>query len=241
MSSKPALQPAAIELTRYYRHYRHPCRSCRPHASSGGDMHRKRSNRRSIWFIKTPNHQPQSFGDFAHGHYTAVVHQVSLLLLLLQEQGDFLLASTPTGDEEPYDMRETLRSLATWKKHKLCLLSIHRRNRKDRQAYSLLLQTTMEPLPHGLLVLSSSKPLTGRTGHQLRDASAPGTTGDTAFTGLSPTITGQGLVSPTTCLVGTHPLRLPFLLLQEQRQADRKLVARNQPCRRQTPSHRAPP
>ena len=42
-------------------------------------MHRKRSNRRSIWFIKTPNHQPQSFGDFAHGHYTAVVHQVNLL------------------------------------------------------------------------------------------------------------------------------------------------------------------
>jgi len=32
-------------------------------------------------------------------------------------------------------------------------------------AYSLL-QTTMEPLPHGLLVLSSSKPLTGRTGLQ---------------------------------------------------------------------------
>ena len=53
--------------------------------------------------------QPQSFGDFAHGHYTAVVHQVNLLTLLLplpQEQGD--LASTPTGDEEPYDMRETL-------------------------------------------------------------------------------------------------------------------------------------
>ena len=136
-------------------------------------------------------------------------------------------------------MRETHRSLANRKKkHKLCLLlSIHRRNRKDRQAYSLLLQTTMEPLPHGLLVLSSSKPLTGRTGHQLRDASAPGTTGDTAFTGLSPTITGQGLVSPTTCLVGTHPLRLPFLLLQEQRQADRKLVARNsQPTSQETDS-----
>ena len=52
---------------------------------------------------------------------------------------------------------------------------------------SLFVQrTTMEPLPHGLLVLSSSKPLTGRTGHQLRDASAPGTTGDTAFTGTLP-------------------------------------------------------
>jgi len=34
--------------------------------------------------------------------------------------------------------------------------------RKERQAYSLL-QTTMEPLPHGLWSCSS-KPLTGRTG-----------------------------------------------------------------------------
>ena len=45
-------------------------------------------------------------------------NQVNLLLLLLQEQGD--LASTPIGDEEPYDMRE-IRSLANWKKHNLCL------------------------------------------------------------------------------------------------------------------------
>ena len=65
--------------------------------------------------------------------------------------------------------------------------------RKERRvAYSPFNRTTMEPLPHGLWSCSS-KPLTGRTGHQLRDASAPGTTGDTAFTGLSPT-TGQGLV-----------------------------------------------
>jgi len=35
---------------------------------------------------------------------------------------------------------------------------------RNDEAYSLLLQTTMEPLPHGLLVLSSSKPLTDRTG-----------------------------------------------------------------------------
>ena len=134
-------------------------------------MHRKRSNRRSIWFIKTPNHQPQSFGDFAHGHYTAVVHQVSLLLLLLQEQGDFLLASTPTGDEEPYDMRETLRSFTRKPESTNCVFCLphshtYMSTRKERQAYSLLLQTTMEPLPHGLLVLSSSKQLTGRTGLQ---------------------------------------------------------------------------
>jgi len=35
------------------------------------------------------------------------------------------------------------------------------------------------------LVLSSSKPLTGRTGQELRDASATGTTGDAPLTGHS--------------------------------------------------------
>ena len=50
---------------------------------------------------------------------------------------------------------------------------------------SLFVQTTMEPLPHGLWSCSS-KPLTGRTGHKLKDASATGTTGDTPFTGTLP-------------------------------------------------------
>ena len=62
----------------------------------------------------------------------------------------------------------------------------------------------MEPLPHGLLVLSSSKPLTGRTGLP--------TEGRFSLLELleiqpyqrnTPT-TGQGLIVPTmTCLVGT--------------------------------------
>ena len=57
----------------------------------------------SIWFIEID--QPQSLGDFDHGSQPATAgrNQVNLLLLLLQEQGD-LLASTQTGDEEPYDM-----------------------------------------------------------------------------------------------------------------------------------------
>jgi len=56
---------------------------------------------------------------------------------------------------------------------------LHRRNRKERQAYSLL-QTTMEPLPHGLWSCPS-KPLTGRTGLQTegRFSRSTGTTGDT--------------------------------------------------------------
>ena len=96
-------------------------------------------------------------------------------------------------------MRETLCLFARqtkWKKHKLCLLlsillhllpHLHVAAERNDEAYSLL-QTTMEPLPHGLLVLSSSKPLTGRTGHELRDASATGTTGDTTActTGILP-------------------------------------------------------
>ena len=46
---------------------------------------------------------------------TTAVHQVNLLLLLLlQEQGDYL-ASTVLETRRPYDMREALRSLANWK------------------------------------------------------------------------------------------------------------------------------
>jgi len=66
-------------------------------------------------------------------------------------------------------MRETLRSLVANRKSTPRAFpspttTTHRRNRKDRrQAYSLLLQTTMEPLSHGLWSCSS-KPLTGRTG-----------------------------------------------------------------------------
>jgi len=73
-----------------------------------------------IWFIIKST---TKFGDFAHGTYTGYNHRpenqvnlLSLLLLLPQEQGD--LAST--GDEA----RDPFRSLADWKKHKLCLFSI---------------------------------------------------------------------------------------------------------------------
>ena len=107
-------------------------------------------------------------------------------------------------------MRETLRSLASWKKHKLCLsMSYYYTNtkstRKERQAYSLLLQTTMEPLPHGLWSCSS-KPLTGRTGLQ--------TEGRFSLLELleiqpyqrnTPT-TGQGLIATADDMPCRHPL-----------------------------------
>ena len=106
-----------------------------------------------IWFIIEMD-QPQSFGDFDHGPETS--HgRTPKLTCPSPTTGARGLPRFHAGDEV-HDMRETLfvRS-PNWKKHKLCLLPFHtpistpRRNRKERQAYSLL-QTTMEPLPHGL-------------------------------------------------------------------------------------------
>jgi len=91
---------------------------------------------------------------------TPAVHQVNLLALLLplphQEQGDYLAS---TGDEVKYDMRETSSFTRKLEKHKLCLstapppTTTTTPNRRsllwNDEAYSLL-QTTMEPLPHGL-------------------------------------------------------------------------------------------
>ena len=120
------------------------------------DMHRNR-NRKTDRFGSSSN-QPQSFGDFGHGYYSRPENQVNLLALLLtlpQEQGD-CLAST-TGDEEPMYIQDEFASSdrnSPNQLEKAHLVPFHlphlpRRNRKERHAYSLL-QTTMEPLPHGL-------------------------------------------------------------------------------------------
>jgi len=73
------------------------------------------------------NHKALETLPMATTPATTAVHQVNLLALLLpQEQGDIILAST--GDEVQYDNREIhfVRShLANWKKHKLCLLLFH--------------------------------------------------------------------------------------------------------------------
>ena len=128
------------------------------------------------------------------------VHQVNLLLLPLQEQGDINLASNRRRGAIRH-ARDTFRSLAKSNGKAQVVppfhhLQPHRRTLLwNDEAYSLLLQTTMDPLPHGLWSCSS-KPLTGRTGHQLKDASTTGTTGDTtASTGIVSPTTGQGLVS----------------------------------------------
>ena len=147
--------------------------------------------------------QPQSFGDFDHGSHPATAGRNQVNLPFSYHYHRSKGTSLPTGDEEPYDMRETLfiRSPNQMEKHKLCLCFPYHYNYtyynvypKGRQAYRLLLQTTMEPLPHGLLVLSSSKPLTGRTGHyRLRDASVYWNHWRYSLHGNTPT-TGQGLV-----------------------------------------------
>jgi len=155
-------------------------------------MHRK------IDRFDSSSNQPQSFGDFDHGPETS--HGRTPKLTCPSPTTTTGARGLPrfhgVGDEEPpYDMRETLRSLANWKKHKLCL-SIHLLQRLPERTTSLQSATDDNGTPATwTLVLSSSKPLTGRTGHELRDASATGTTGDTtASTGISPT-TGQGLVA----------------------------------------------
>ena len=149
-------------------------------------MHRK------IDRFDSSSNQPQSFGDFDHGPETS--HGRTPKLTCPSPTTTTGARGLPrfhgVGDEEPpYDMRETLRSLANWKKHKLCL-SIHLLQRLPERTTSLqslfVQRTTMEPLPHGLWSCSS-KPLTGRTGLQAEGRfSSTGTTGDTPFTGTLP-------------------------------------------------------
>ena len=137
-------------------------------------MHRK------IDRFDSSSNQPQSFGDFDHGPETS--HGRTPKLTCPSPTTTTGARGLPrfhgVGDEEPpYDMRETLRSLANWKKHKLCLLSILLQLHPTSQPkgptslQSILIDDNGTPATW-TLVLSSSKPLTGRTGHyRLRDAS----------------------------------------------------------------------
>jgi len=137
------------------------------------------------------HHQPQSFGDFGHGYYYSRRPYTKLTCFPFSYYRSKGTTSLPRCWRRGATTRETSSQLANSlnrKKHKLCLSISYTtlQPKGTTSLQSLSVQTTMEPLPHGLLVLSSSKPLTGRTGHQLRDASAPGTTGDTALTGTLP-------------------------------------------------------
>ena len=116
-------------------------------------MHRK------IDRFDSSSNQPQSFGDFPHGHTGRETK------LTCPSPTTTTGARGPrfhdVGDEEsPYDMRETLHLLATRQtgKSTSCAsfpssTSTPCRNRKERQAYSLFLQTTMEAPVTWTLVL----------------------------------------------------------------------------------------
>jgi len=149
-------------------------------------------------------------------------NQVNLLLLLLQEQGDIILASTL---ETRYTTaRNTLRSLANWKSTS-CAFAFHTTTTTTTSSQpegpttslqSLFVQTTMEPLPHGLWSRSSES-LTGRTGlHQTEGRfSLLETQWKHHYTGDITTAWNTGILHWTrthrtsmTCLVGYTPLRL---------------------------------
>ena len=136
-------------------------------------------------------------------------------------------------------MRETLRSLAKMEEAQVVpLLSISYNYNPSSQPegpttslQSVATDDNGTPVTW-TLVLSSSKPLTDRTGHYRAEGrfSSTGTTGDTTLTGTSHYRT-RTRCTTTTCLVGYTPLRL-------HPATGTTRPSRNQP--RRTPSHRAP-
>ena len=152
---------------------------------------------------QNPNHQPQSFGDFAHGHCTAAVHQVNLLALLLlplQEQGD--LASTMLETRSHHTTCERLficSQLAKLEKAQVVppfhLLHLHHvaTERNDKPTVCSY-RRQWKPLSHGHWSCSS-KPLTGRTGLQTEGRFSLLETLHEPQPDIQEYSTGQGLVS----------------------------------------------
>ena len=113
--------------------------------------------------------QPQSFGDFDHGSHPATAgrNQVNLPFSYYRSKGTTSLPRWRRGTTVHQGERLVRSQAGRSTSCAFCLsILLHHVNPKGRRAYSPFNRTTMEPLPHGLLVLSSSKPLTGRTGLQ---------------------------------------------------------------------------
>ena len=125
--------------------------------------------------------QPQSFGDFGHGCFSRLYTKLTCLPFSYhyhhRSKGT---TSLPRCWRRGATTRKTsLQTRSTGEAQlvpfHLLLLQLHPSSQPEQgpttSLQSLFVQTTMEPLPHGLWSCSS-KPLTGRTGHyRLRDAS----------------------------------------------------------------------
>ena len=151
-----------------------------------------------IWFIIEMD-QPQSFGDFGHGSQPTAVHQVNLPFSSYRSKGTPSLPRWRRGIvPHARNPHRLLANSPTGKSTPCAFPHLHRCNRKERrQAHSLLLQTTIEPLPHGQfgLVFQQAIDRQDRTQAEGRFSS----TGTTLEISLQPGIqkysTGQGLVA----------------------------------------------
>ena len=147
--------------------------------------------------------QPQSLGDFHHGTYSRIHRPETKLTCLplpyYRREGTTLLPRWRRGIvPHARNPHRLLANSPTGKSTPCAFPHLHRCNRKERrQAHSLLLQTTMEPLPHGQfgLVFQQAIDRQDRTQAEGRFSS----TGTTLELSLQPGIqkysTGQGLVA----------------------------------------------
>jgi len=117
---------------------------------------------------------------------TTAVHQVNLPFSYYHRSKGTSLPRRRRG-ANVHTRRVRFVHSPNWKKHKLCL-STPTSSQPEGPTTSLQSASTDDNGTPATwtLVLSSSKPLTGRTGHKLKDASTTGTTGDTPFTGTLP-------------------------------------------------------
>jgi len=116
--------------------------------------------------------QPQSFGDFAHGHYTAVVHQVNLPFSYCNRSKGTLLP-LPRWKRGTVHQGERLVHSQPGKSTSCASFPYTHTTSQPKGTTSLQSITDDNGTPATwTLILSSSKSLTGRTGHyRLRDAS----------------------------------------------------------------------
>jgi len=146
--------------------------------------------------------QPQSFGDFAHGTYTGnnrPENQVNLPFSYYRSKGTSLPHQLETRSHTTCERfvhsqtgRSTTCAFPSTTPSTTTTTSLQPEG-PTTSLQSLFVQTTMEPLPHGLWSCSS-KPLTGRTGLQTEGRFSLSELLEIHPSQDTPT-TGQGLVA----------------------------------------------